>query len=299
VTNRQLLGPLGVWSRELRYCDPEASAAAAAELEQLGFDALWVPDVGGPVIEAVERLLAATTRVSVATGILNVWMHEPAEVAAAQARLEDQHPGRFLLGLGIGHAAIVDAGAPGRYARPLSFMRGYLDALDAAGAGPRLPRVLAALAPKMLALARERADGIHPYLVPVEHTAAARTVLGPAALIAQELTVVLEPDPAVARRLARADLEGYLALPNYTSTWRRLGYGDDDLADGGSDRLVDALYAHGTVEAVAARIAEYRSAGADHVCLRVVVPGPERLLLPEWRTLAALVTRAPPGTAAA
>ena len=282
---------MGVWSRELRYCDPEESVAAAVELEQLGFDALWVPDVGGPVFEAVERLLAATSRVTVATGILNVWMHEAAEVAAVQAELEEQYPGRFLLGLGISHAPIVDAQSPGRYARPLSVMRGYLEALDAARpTSPPLPRVLAALAPKMLALARERADGIHPYLVPVEHTARAREALGPSPLIAQELTVIVEPDPLKALRLARADLEVYLGLPNYTNSWRRLGYGDDDFAAGGSDRLVDALYAYGTVEEISARIAEYRSSGADHVCLRVVTAGPERLPLPEWRKLAALAS---------
>jgi probable F420-dependent oxidoreductase len=211
-------------------------------------------------------------------------------VVARQALLDDSYPGRFLLGLGISHAPIIDAEAPGRYARPLSVMRGYLEALDAERSPqPRLPRVLAALAPKMLALAREQADGIHPYLVPVEHTARAREALGASALIAQELTVILERDPVEARRLARADLALYMALPNYTRTWQRLGYGDDDLADGGSDRLVDALYAHGTIDEIAARIAAYRSAGADHVCLRVVAPGPERLLLPEWRALAALV----------
>src|SRR5262249_45216105 len=160
--------------------------------------------------------------------------------------------------------------------------------LDAASP-TRLPRVLAALAPKMLALAGERADGIHPYLVPVEHTRWARESLGPGALIAQELTVVLEPDPDEARRLAREDLGVYLELPNYVRTWQRLGYDDDDLANGGSDRLVDALYAHGPVERIAARIAEFRAAGADHVCLRTVIPGPERLLLPEWRALAPLV----------
>jgi probable F420-dependent oxidoreductase len=285
-----LIGPLGIWSRELRYCDPEEAAAAAAELEQLGFDTLWVPDVGGPVFEAVERLLAATTRVTIATGILNVWMHEPAEVAAAQAHLEETYPGRFLLGLGISHAPIVDAGTPGRYARPLTVMREYL---DAASSATRRPRVLAALAPKMTQLARERADGIHPYLVPVEHTVRAREALGPQALIAQELTVIVLRDQAEARRLARADLEGYLGLPNYTSAWRRLGFTDDDLAGGGSDRLVDALYAYGSAEDIAARIAEYRAAGADHLCLRVVAAGPERLLLPEWRELSALVTPSP------
>ena len=284
-----VLGPLGIWSRELRFGDPVQAVAAAGELEELGFDTLWVPDVGGPVFGSVERLLAATRKVMVATGILNVWMHEPADVAAALRRIEAEFPGRFLLGLGISHAPIVDDGHPGRYAAPLSTMRAYLDELDAAApAGSRPRRVLAALAPKMMALASERALGIHPYLVPVSHTRLARRALGDDALIAQEVTVIIEPDAGKSRLLARHDLETYLGLPNYTNTWRRLGFGDADLAGGGSDELVDALYAWGTVAQIAARIAEYRDAGADHVCLRVAYGGPERLPLPEWRQLAAL-----------
>jgi probable F420-dependent oxidoreductase len=152
--------------------------------------------------------------------------------------------------------------------------------------------VLAALAPKMLALAAERADGVHPYLVPVAHTRHVRAGVGPDALVAQELTVVLGDDEEDCRRRARADLAGYLALPNYTNTWRRLGYGDDDLSDGGSDRLVDALYAFGGLERIGERIGEYHAAGADHVCLRVVVDNPlesEELPLAAWRELAGLV----------
>jgi probable F420-dependent oxidoreductase len=284
------LGPLGIWSRELRFGDPTQAVEAAAELEELGFGALWVPDLGGPVFEAVERLLGATGRVVVATGILNVWMHDAAEVAAAQSDLERRFPGRFLLGLGIGHAALVDDGHPGRYSRPLTTMRRYLDALDAASAVGQ-PRVLAALAPKMLALAAERASGVHPYLVPVEHTRLVRSMLGPGPLLAQELSVVLGDDLGECRGLARRDLEGYLALPNYTNTWRRLGFSDSDLADGGSDRLVEALYALGPPDRIAERVAEYREAGADHVCLRVVVEDPfgsEQLPLDAWRELGAL-----------
>ncbi len=285
------LGPLGIWSRELRFGDPDEAVEAAAELEELGFDALWIPDVGGPVFEAVESLLEATRHVVVATGIVNVWMHQAGEVAAAQSDLDRRFPGRFLLGLGISHASIVDVGNPGRYARPLTAMRGYLDMLDAApSAGARHPRVLAALAPKMLALAAERADGVHPFLVPSTHTHMVRTVIGPGALLAQELTVIPGGDADECRVRARRDLETYLNLPNYTNTWKRLGFTDDDLAGGGSDKLIDALYAFGSTSQIAKRIAEYRRAGADHVCLRLVVPGPERLPRQEWRALASLVS---------
>jgi probable F420-dependent oxidoreductase len=292
VGSRVNLGRVGIWSRELRFGDPGLSVEAAAELEALGFGTLWVPDLGGPVFEAVERLLQATRHVVVATGILNIWMHEAADVAAAQDELERRFPGRFLLGLGIGHAALVDGGHPGRYARPLTTMRAYLDALDAAAATPH-PRVLAALAPQMLALAAERASGAHPYLVPIAHTRLVRATLGRSALLAQELSVVLGQDVEECRSLARRDLAGYLALPNYTNTWLRLGYSDTDLAHGGSDRLVDALYALGTPDLVAERIAEYRNAGADHVCLRVVVEDPlgsEELPLHAWRELGTLTS---------
>jgi probable F420-dependent oxidoreductase len=291
VSEREsLLGRLGIWSRELRYGDQDEAAAAARELEELGFDTIWIPDIGGPVLEVAERLLAATTRVRVATGILNVWMHEPGDVAASQAELERAFPGRFVLGLGIGHKPIVDDGHPGRYTRPLETMRSFLDALDAAApAGARPPRLLAALAPRMLELAAARARGTHPYLVPPEHTRLSREALGDGAVIAQELTVVLEPDPGAARALARRDLEGYLRLPNYTRTWLRLGFTEGDLADGGSDALIDALYAWGTVERIGERVAEYRAAGADHVCLRVAYDGSERLPRAEWRELAALL----------
>jgi probable F420-dependent oxidoreductase len=284
---RETLGPVGIWGPQLRFGDPAEANEAAAELEELGFGALWIPDVGGPVLEAVQRLLGATGRATIATGILNVWMHDAADVAAGQARIEQEHPGRFLLGLGISHAPIVDAEQPGRYARPLATMRSYIDELDAAGGGSR--RVLAALGPKMLALARERTLGAHPYLVPVEHTGFARDALGAERLLAPELTVVLEPDAARARELARGDLAHYLGLPNYTNAWRRLGFSDDDVAAGGSDRLLEALYAWGGLDGIARRLAEHRAAGADHVCFRVVADAPPDVFpRAEWRELAAL-----------
>jgi probable F420-dependent oxidoreductase len=283
VTNGPPLGPIGIWSPELRFGDPTEANEIAAELEELGVGAVWIPDVGGPVLDEVERLLRATRRLTVATGILNVWMHDAAQVAEDHRRIEAEHPGRFLLGLGISHAPIVDAEAPGRYQRPLATMHAYLDALDDAWTGPR---VLAALGPRMLEVARERSLGAHPYLIPVEHTAAAREALGPDRILAPELTVVPERDTHRARELARADLQLYLALPNYTNAWLRLGYEERDLTDGGSDRLVDALYAYGTLDRIGERLREHQEAGANHVCLRVVRAESEGFPREEWRALA-------------
>jgi probable F420-dependent oxidoreductase len=287
------LSPIGIWSRQLRFGDPVQATEAAAELDELGYGALWIPDVGGPVLKTVAHLLGVTRRTVVATGILNVWMHDASEVAAGQSRLDDDYPSRFLLGLGISHAPIVDAEQPGRYQRPLATMRTYLDALDAATLPGRRPaRLLAALGPKMLQLAGERTLGTHPYLVPVEHTAFARDALGAGGLVAPELSVILERDPGRARAIARHDLTIYLGLPNYTNTWRRLGFGDADLSNGGSDRLIDALYAWGTVEQIVQRLREHRDAGADHVCLRVITDRPddaEHLPVAEWRELAPAV----------
>ncbi len=287
------LGPVGIWSRQLRYGDPAEALDAAAELDELGYGALWIPDVGGPVLETARALLRASRRAVVATGILNIWMHEPGEVARDHATLDRDHPGRFLLGLGVGHAPVIDAIEPGRYRRPLATMRAYLDALDAAApADSRPARVLAALAPRMVALAGARTLGVHPYLVPPEHTSQLRAALGPDRIVAPALSVVLDDDRVRARDVARRDLAGYLALPNYTNAWRRLGFADGDLSSGGSDRLVEALYALGPLDAVAGRLAEHRAAGADHVCVRVVTGHPddaERLPRQEWRELAALL----------
>ena len=284
MTEAPPLDPIGIWGPELRFGDPAEANEIAAELEELGVGAVWIPDVGGPVLESAERLVRATRRLTVATGILNVWMHDATEVATGQERIEREHPRRFLLGLGISHAPIVDAEEPGRYRRPLATMRAYLDALDGVGTGPR---VLAALGPKMLELARERTLGAHPYLVPVEHTALARETLGPGRILAPELTVVLESDRGHAHELARADIQTYLRLPNYTNAWLSLGYDEGDLADGGSDRLLDALYAWGTLERIGERLREHREAGADHVCFRVVRSTSEGFPRDEWRALAA------------
>jgi probable F420-dependent oxidoreductase len=288
------LGSVGIWSRELRFNpDRGARQAAAAELEELGYSALFIPDVGGDVLGAAAELLAATRRVPLATGILNIWMHEPADVAAGHADLVARFGPRFLLGLGAGHGPFVESALGVPYTRPYARVVAYLDALDAAPVPvPAGQRMLAALGPRMLALAGSRAAGAHPYLVPPEHTAAARQVLGPGPLLAPQQAVVLDADPARGRERARDFVGDYLALPNYTQNLRRLGFTDDDLRGPASDRLTDALVAHGDEAAVAARVAEHLAAGADHVCLYVVGGGPDEALpLEAWRRLAPAVTR--------
>jgi probable F420-dependent oxidoreductase len=280
------LSGTGVWAGQLRYGDPGPIAEAATELEELGYSALWIPDVGGDVLGSIETLLGATRRAVVATGVLNVWMHDAAEVAARRASWSAPWQNRTVLGLGISHAPLIDRDQPGRYTKPYSVMCAYLDGLDSAEQPlPVTARVLAALGPRMLALARDRASGVHPYLVPPEHTARAREIAGPDALVATEQAVVLESDPVTARAIARNHLAMYLPLPNYANNLRRLGFGDDDFASPGSDRLVDAIVAWGDVDAIRARVVAQRDAGADHVCIQVLRAEYD-FPLAEWRELA-------------
>jgi probable F420-dependent oxidoreductase len=281
----QLTG-IGVWSGQMRYGDAGVIAEAAAELDELGYRAIWIPDVGGDVLGSVAALLGATARAVVGTGILNIWMHTPDEVAAARASWSADWQQRFLLGLGVSHAPLIDHGNPGRYTKPFSKMVEYLDGLDAAVAPvPVDARVLAALRPKMLGLARDRAAGVHPYFVPPEHVARAREVLGPDALIAVEQAVVLDSDATSARETARRHTAVYVNLPNYTNNLREFGYTDEDFADRGSDRLVDAIVAWGDVDVIAARVQAMHDAGADHVCIQVIRPDDE-YPREEWRELA-------------
>jgi probable F420-dependent oxidoreductase len=282
----------GIWSAALRYGDGAAAAEAAAELEGLGYTALWIPDVGGDVFESVANLLAATRTATIATGILNLWMHTAEETAVQHAALTAAHGDRFLVGIGVSHAHLIDrVQEAGTYQRPLARMQEYLDGLDAAD--PPLTagdRVLAALGPRMLELARTRSAGAHPYLGTPEHTATARAALGPDRLLAPEQGLVLESDPTRARGLAREHLAIYLAATNYTNNWRRLGFTEDDLADGGSDRLVDALVAWGDESALAGRVQEHRDAGADHVCVQLLGGDRRGLALEGWRALAPALT---------
>jgi probable F420-dependent oxidoreductase len=284
------IGRVGVWSRELRFHADRAEAAdAAAELEALGYGALFIPDVGGDVLGTVGELLDATRTIPLATGILNIWMHAAGEVAEGVAAIERRHRERFVLGLGASHAAVVDAAGPARYGRPLSAMRAYLDALDSQSAPPTR-RILAALGPRMLELARERSGGAHPYLVPPEHTLFAREVLGSEALLAPELSVLLDTDPERGLERARAFVADYLRLPNYTNNLRRLGFDESDVAAPGSDRLVRALVAFGDEQAIADRVADHHAAGADHVALHVIGAG-ETLPRDDWRRLAGALLR--------
>src|SRR3954447_24309378 len=219
----------GVWSNGLRmHPDRGEAVDAAAELEDLGYTAVWLPGrEASTAWAAVSELLRGTRSITVATGILSVWIHDPEVVAAERAQISDAYEGRFLLGLGVSHAPLVGTDT---YRRPLEKMRTYLDSLDVA-APPVLPevRVLAALGPKMLELARDRSLGAHPYLVTPEHTRHAREAVGPERLVAPEQAVVLETDPERARELGRGHLERYLELPNYANNWRRLGFGDEDI----------------------------------------------------------------------
>ncbi|MSV42228.1 MAG: TIGR03620 family F420-dependent LLM class oxidoreductase [Actinobacteria bacterium] len=283
------IGPIGIWASGM-WCDGARAAEAAdvaSELDDLGFAALWVSaGFGDGIPAAFAGLLDATRRMSIATGILSIWHSTPVQSAEGFAALEKAHPGRFLLGLGASHAVVVDS--PERnYERPFSRMVGYLD--DLAVVQPAVPpsgMVLAALGPRMLALAADRTAGAHPYFVPVEHTEQARSVLGVGPMLAPELAVVVEVDPEKARAAAREHMSVYLGLPNYTNNLRRFGYGDDDLGGGGSDRLVDAIVAWGDLDQIASRVRAHRDAGADHVSLQVLTADPQQFPREQYRALA-------------
>ncbi|MGW1316566.1 TIGR03620 family F420-dependent LLM class oxidoreductase [Streptomyces sp. NPDC002426] len=284
---RETFGRVGIWSGALHGSRTDdagrkAIAEAVAELEELKYGTLWIG--GSPSVEDAAAVVAATRTVTVATGILSIWDHTAEEVAAGIAAIGAGSRGRFVLGLGVSHGPMVP-----QYSKPYSAMVGYLDALDAASppVGPE-SRVLAALGPKMLKLATGRALGAHPYLVTTEHTAEARAALGPDALLAPELSVVLDTDTDRARTTARNMLAMYLQLPNYTENLLRLGFSESDFDGGGSVRLLDALFALGDAGRVKARTQEYLDAGADHVALQVLTAeeGGGGLPRAEWRELA-------------
>lgn len=289
------LGRVGLWTSALDRQPADVVRRAVAEIERLGFGALWVGEAARrEAFSNASLLLSASSRLIIATGIANIWVRDPMAMAAGQRTLCEAWPGRFLLGLGVSHDPLV--GPRGhRYGRPLETMRAYLDSMDDAPYNSPLPiettRVLAALGPRMLALAAERADGAHPYLVPPDHTAEARRILGPGPMLCPEAAVVLDAEPTQARAIARQYLGAYLPLANYRRNLIRLGYEEDDLSAGGSDRLVDALVGWGSLTRVAGRVGEHLDAGADHVAVQVLVDDPARLPIEEWRSLAAELIR--------
>jgi probable F420-dependent oxidoreductase len=271
----EALGPVGVWSWALQRLTATDAGAAVRGFDALGYRAVWIPETLGnkEIFSHAAVLLGATTRIMVASGIANIHARDPMAMANGARTLAEAYPGRFVLGLGVSHAPSV-AARGGTYGRPVETMRAYLDAMAVTQYGgpepaPPLPVVLAALGPRMLELAAERADGAHPYFVPVEHTPFARQHLGPEPCLVVEQTAVLTADRAEGRRIGRAFAKGYLALPNYANNLRRLGWGDADLAGDGSDRLIDAVIACGDVETIVGRVRAHLDAGADQVCIQV------------------------------
>jgi probable F420-dependent oxidoreductase len=285
------IGRVGIWYGMIDALPTTEARRAAQVVEELGFGALWVAEaVGRDPFVSSALLLGATTTLPVATGIANIYARDPMTMAAGQKTLAEAFPNRFLLGIGVSHGHLVAGIRKHDYSKPYSYMQTYLERMEKALFMARGPEhdpgvVLAALGPKMLELAATKANGAHPYFTTPEHTKISRDVMGADALLAPEQMVVLETDPIEARRIARAGMKIYLGLPNYFNNLVRLGFTEDDRADGGSDRLVDAIVAWGTEEQIAARVADHHAAGADHVCVQVLQDGTD---MPEaqWRRLA-------------
>lgn len=291
------IGRVGLWSFASELLPATQAQEIAAEIEELGYKVLWIPEaVGREAFTHAGLLLAGTRRLVVATGIANIFGRDPITMAAAQKTLTEAYPNRFVLGMGVSHAPLVEFVRGHRYEKPLTTMRKYLDGMDAAPYVAVPPtaetvRVIGALAPKMLKLAAERTAGAHPYFVPPEHTAQARQIMGPGPLLAPEQAVVLETDATKARDIARTHMATYLGLPNYVNNLKRLGFSDDDVANGGSNRLVDAIVAWGDVDAIVRRVSAHHDAGADHVCVQVLDPDPRGVPSRQWRELAPALLR--------
>jgi probable F420-dependent oxidoreductase len=276
------LGRYGVWLGS-RSITPDL----AKQIESLGYGAAWIGGSPDADLKWVEPALAQTSSLQLATGIINIWSSPAAEVAESYHRIENDYPGRFLLGIGIGHPEHTQ-----EYRKPYDALVDYLDTLDGASV-PTSRRVLAALGPKVLALSAERSAGAHPYLTTPEHTAQARELVGNSVFLAPEHKVVLTTDADEARKIGRQTVEFYLGLSNYVNNWRRLGFTDDDLRKPGSDKLIDAVVAYGTPEAIAARLNEHLAAGADHVAIQVLGGWPEDKLLTALGELAGPLGLAP------
>lgn len=290
------LGKLGVWA--MTDAMPSAEAAAfARRVEQWGYGALWIPEaLGRDALIHASWLLANTTTLVIASGIANIYGRDAQAMASAQQSLNEQSNNRFLLGIGVSHSMLVEGMRGHHYGKPIATMRAYLEAMKRATYQSPLPSekpqtVLAALGPKMVALSGELADGAHPYLVSPKHTAEARAILGPGKLVCPEQKLLLEPDPGKARAIARFFVGQSAQAPNYRNNFIRMGFGEADFANGGSDRLVDAIVGWGDEAALRQRIQEHWDAGADHVCIQAVHPEHHAKMLPDEKLLAALAPR--------
>jgi probable F420-dependent oxidoreductase len=271
------LGKLGVWVG-MDGMSAAAAAAFAKRVEDRGYGALWIPEGRGRnALVLSSWLLCHTKRLIVATGIANIYARDPVAMAGGQRTLAEQSDGRFLLGMGVSHRPTVEGVRGHTYGKPVATMRAYLQAMREAPYGAPQPSeapltIVAALGPRMMALSSELADGAHPYNTTPEHSAQARTILGPGKLLCPEVWVLLETDRTKARSAARRTLSRYLQLENYVNGWRRQGFGDADLAGGGSDRFLDAMVAWGDEDAIRARVQQHWDAGADHVCIQPISP---------------------------
>jgi probable F420-dependent oxidoreductase len=281
-----------LWTFSLDRQPWSRSKELAAEIEAMGWGAIWIPEATNRnVFVNATLLLSATERISVITGIAPIHNRDAMATVNGQRTLDEAFADRFVLGLGVSHAWLVEDVRGGSYTKPLSTMSAYLDRMDAAPFTAYAPtardrRLLAALGPKMLALAAEKADGAHPYLVTPEHTAGARSILGAGKILAPDQKVLVETDPAEARRVARMHLSGYLSQPNYRNNFVRQGFSIDELDGGGSDRLVDSIVAWGSLDAVVARVQAHRDAGADHVAVQVLPREMGEVPLDQWRAVA-------------
>jgi probable F420-dependent oxidoreductase len=299
------LTDLGIWTAQFDFQPASIVRDTVQELEALGYGSLWVGEnIGREPISQSAILLGATQRLLVGTAVANIWARDPLSTAAAHHTLSEAYPERFILGLGVSHTRLVNDVRGLRYHLPVQAMRDYLTAMDQLSNRYRAIRasttirLIGALGPRMLHLAATHTDGAHTYLVPPEHTATARQILGPGKLLVPEQAVILDSDKTRARDTARRHVRRYLPLTNYTDNLRRLGFDTADFEHDGSDRLIDALVAWGDEAAIAERLTQHRQAGADHICIQVLDAEPRGLPLPQWRRLAAIDNGAPAPTLA-
>lgn len=290
-TLERLVGTVGIWTGTADAVPAAEAGRVAKSVEEAGFSALWIPEAWGRESFTHAGLqLAASTSLVVATGIANAWGRDAVSAAAASKTLNAAYADRFVLGLGVSHAPLVERLRGHEYAGPVAMMRAYLEAFAASPnfsneGGRVVPKVIAALGPKMLELARELADGAHPYLVTTEHTATARSILGPNKFLGVEQAVVLGGSREDFLARAHAHLDIYTGLENYRQSWRRLGFGDDDFVRGGSERLCEAMVVWGDEDAITERVREHQRAGADHVCLQFLGASLAEPDYDDWRRM--------------